>query len=99
LIIRRMKQMGKLDSAEAKLKAKVPSMQRNWDDGTSRAISNGSYEKGMNEVAPAGKHVRAALVQNFNSGIAAAKSAGTYASGVSAGVSKWRRNYESKCFE
>jgi len=91
--------MGKLDAAEAKLKSKVPSMQRNWEDGTARAISNDSYAKGMNEVAPAGKHVRPALVQNFNSGIQAAKSAGTYASGVAAGTQKWRRNYESKCFE
>jgi len=91
--------MGKLDAAEAKLKAKVPSMQRNWDDGMSRALSNGSYEKGMNDLAPAGKRVRAFLVQNFSSGVNAAKANGTYKEGVENGVAKWRRNYENKCFE
>jgi len=91
--------MGKLDAAEAKLKAKVGSMERNWDDGVTRAVSQGNYEKGMNEVAPAGKRVRASLVQNFSSGVNAAKANGTYKAGVENGVAKWRRNYENKCFE
>jgi len=90
---------GKLDAAERKLAAKVGTMQRNWDTGTSIAVREGHYAEGMNENAPAGKHVRADLVKNFEEGIAAAKSAGTYKSGVEAGVRKWRRNYEAKCFE
>jgi len=90
---------GKLDAAERKLVAKVGSMERNWDNGTSIAVREGHYEEGMNTVAPTGKRVRADLVKNFEEGIAAAKSAGTYKAGVEAGVKKWRRNYEAKCFE